>query len=418
MTGTANVASRRAIESLRSGVPSAAAVEALGWHNSSHSRRFENLLAQVDKSGSLPGGLILKGDFGTGKSHLLQYLEHIGLSNNFVVSKVVISKETQLFNTNSVMSTAIRDAKIPGRRGAIFHELAPLVDFKSPLVDDLAKWSLSAPGMFAASLHLLQRVNQLNDEALISCIIDWWSGEKLSPSAIKGGLKKIGSVGMFEVKAIKAADLALIRIELANLIIKACGFKGWVILFDELELIGRYSSLQRGKSYIQLARWFGQSKPITGSMICVGAITDDFSQVILHEEGRNDRVRAVSQMLERGNQDLADEAVLGMDLIDATDALYLSGPDQETLTDAYRRVYSVYERAFGWTPPQSPPIFSGTTIPMRTYIKTWIYSWDLQRLGLVDLPNIESETIKQDYAIDATLEESSEEPDVEVGCNP
>ena len=31
--------------------------------------------------------------------------------------------------------------------------------------------------------------------------------------------------------------------------------QGWLLLFDEVELIGRYTLLQRGRSYAELARW-------------------------------------------------------------------------------------------------------------------------------------------------------------------
>ena len=35
----------------------------------------------------------------------------------------------------------------------------------------------------------------------------------------------------------------------------AAGYKGWIVLLDEVELIGRYSLLQRAKSYAEVARW-------------------------------------------------------------------------------------------------------------------------------------------------------------------
>ena len=43
-----------------------------------------------------PSGLLLGGGFGAGKSHLLTHLGHLAMSDGFVVSTVVISKETPL----------------------------------------------------------------------------------------------------------------------------------------------------------------------------------------------------------------------------------------------------------------------------------------------------------------------------------
>ena len=42
--------------------------------------------------------VVLAADFGGGKSHVLEYLSHKARQENFAVSKVVISKETQLFD--------------------------------------------------------------------------------------------------------------------------------------------------------------------------------------------------------------------------------------------------------------------------------------------------------------------------------
>ena len=45
------------------------------------------------------------------------------------------------------------------------------------------------------------------------------------------------------------------RLRFAAKLLAAAGYAGWVVLFDEVELIGRYSLQQRAKSYAELARW-------------------------------------------------------------------------------------------------------------------------------------------------------------------
>ena len=42
---------------------------------------------------------MIAGGFGAGKSHLLGYLQELALAENFIVSWVVISKETPLFRS-------------------------------------------------------------------------------------------------------------------------------------------------------------------------------------------------------------------------------------------------------------------------------------------------------------------------------
>lgn len=420
MTALNQLEARRAIESLRSGVPGGAVVHALGWANAAQVQRLEDLLAQAAAAANGGGpvaqrGLLVKGDFGTGKSHLLAYLKQLALNKNFVVSRVVISKETPLFKPDKVFAAAVRDGKVPGNRGSVLHELAPRIDFRKRLADDLLTWADQTPGMLAGSINLLQHNVELGDDELIARIIDWWSGEKLSVSNLRTGLRKLGAQKNFEVKAIKAAELTALRIALTSQIIRAAGFAGWVILLDEIELIGRYSKLQRANSYAQLAHWFGLgAEHATPSTVCVGAITPDFEERILDAGpvGKDDRDGLPAWLLQRGkpgDAELATRVSKGIELLDTSDALHLAGPDEATLQHTYDPVRDLYRMAFDWSPPHGTPRLLATNIPMRTYIKTWIYEWDLIRLHVTESPSIEIETMDQGYEEDPALEQVGEE---------
>ncbi len=408
MSGLDPLVARRAIESLRNGVPSGASVRALGWDNQSQIRRFDTLLADARSSASGNRGAMVVGEFGTGKSHLLGFLEQRAFEANFVVSRVVISKETPLFQPERVLAAALRDGRVPAARGAVLHELAPRLDFRASTSDGLARWAIAAPGMLAASLHLYERSVELADDELLARVVDWWSGEKLAPTEVKAGLRRLGSQQAFDVKAIKAADLLPRRVELVANIIKAVGFAGWLILLDEVELIGRYSRLQRAKSYAELARWFGGSLTAP-SLACIATVTGDFSAKVLDggDAGLDDRQRVPQFLRGRGkvgDTELADRAEAGIAILDDPSAIFLSGPDRSSLDATKQRVAEVYSAAFGWAPPTEPATLISTTTPMRTYIKTWIYGWDLARLGITHRPSIQAETLTQSYEHDDALE--------------
>ncbi len=409
MNNLDSVTAVRAIESLRSGVPSAAAVRALGWPDEDQIERIVALLDSVDELA--PRSLMVKGDFGTGKSHLLTFIEQLALSRDFIVSKIVVSKETSLARHDTVVNAAIRAGRIPGGRGSLLHELAPLIDFRSSAADPLMAWAAAAPGMVAASVRLLECANEVDDDKLINAIVDWWSGEKLKPSRIKSGLKQLGAQRAFDVGAISAARLAPLRVELTSLAIKAAGFSGWVILLDELELIGRYTRLQRARAYAELACWAGYLTPVGTSMVCVGTITDDFAEVILGPKGRHDSDSLVKQL--KARDDDPAPALAGMALIDQEGALYLSGPDQSVLDHTYELVRHIYRTAFDWDPPEGKADFVSTTIPMRTYIKTWIYAWDLQRLGVTSRPTVQTESIVQSYEEDFEFDEAPDDAEMQ-----
>jgi DNA replication protein DnaC len=95
------VRNRRAIEALRNGVPNRDAVTVLGCNQPEIEDKFRQQLQKIKQAvanGGKNEGLLVAGDFGSGKSHLLEYLMHLALEQNFVCSKVVISKETPLFD--------------------------------------------------------------------------------------------------------------------------------------------------------------------------------------------------------------------------------------------------------------------------------------------------------------------------------
>src|SRR5687768_6687716 len=76
------VQARRAIEALRAGVPNRTAVIALGSAHAQIEEAFRQQLSDAREAGPAergPAGFLVAGNFGTGKSHLLEYLQQIAL---------------------------------------------------------------------------------------------------------------------------------------------------------------------------------------------------------------------------------------------------------------------------------------------------------------------------------------------------
>jgi len=96
------VDARTAIEALRAGVPNRAAIRQMGTEQTGIEHAFDAALAVawVDagqtNAAAGPTGIGMAGGFGTGKSHLLGYLAEVARQQGFVVSRVVVSKETPL----------------------------------------------------------------------------------------------------------------------------------------------------------------------------------------------------------------------------------------------------------------------------------------------------------------------------------
>ena len=409
------IVSQRAFEALRNGVPNADAVRALGCMQPEVIDRFRqqlDRLADGVTTGVTPcaAGMLIDGGFGTGKSHTLSCLEHEALRRNFVVSRLVISKETPLHDPAKLFQAAVREARLPNARGSLLHELATGIDYRSDLVTPFHTWATKGqPHAMVAASVLID--DQSSDAELKARIVNWWSGEKLTVAEVRNGLRMIDSKYV-KVSPVKASELTPIRFEFAARLARAKGFSGWVLLLDEVELISRFSLLQRARAYAELARWIGvvPGQNIPG-ITTVAAITDDYRGGVL--DVKDDRQIAPERLQQKGDQTnltLAHMAMIGIKLIDQ-DSIHLHAPSDDTLAASFERLRQLYTRAYGYTPQDGVAVLPGGPLqPMRSHVRRWITNWDLRRLygeGLHEL--IEEQPLKPEYDEDPDSMSESEE---------
>ena len=286
---------RLALEALRNGVPNGEAVRLLGCNQPHAEARFEDMLTKSSDADNPPTnslGMLVSGDFGTGKSHLLTHLEHVALSQGFVCSKVAISKETPLYDLGKVFKSAVENGRMPDRSGRLIEELGQALKPDSEEYAAFFHWANDSESnrlsqMFPASLivHERSRNLELNGE-----IESFWGGDRIKISSVKDGLRQIGQLQNYPFRAPKAAELPPQRLRFTIELIKGAGYKGWAVLLDEVELIGSYSLLQRGRSYAELTRWMGQVAGETyPGLVVVGTVTDDFPTAVIGTDGKQDR---------------------------------------------------------------------------------------------------------------------------------
>ncbi len=411
------VTGRRAIEALRNGVPNSDAVRFLGTHQPMVEERFETLLEQLTTdaaAGTQPPGILLSGGFGSGKSHVLEFLDHLARSRGFVTSHVVISKETPLYDPARLFRSAIESAMVPGRHGVAIQEIALSLHQDSDTYADFYRWanvpeSGLAP-IFPATLLLHERLN--NDPELVEQIRSFWAGDPLPLSVVRRALRQIGEAAAFSVKSVPARYLSEQRFRFVSGLIRAAGYAGWVLLIDEVELIGRYSLLQRGRSYAQLARWLGhiEGAAVPG-LAAVAAITDDFALNVLDEKHDRDYISA--RFRDRGSEEdllIAARAETGMGLI-AAEAIRLDPPTDGTLRLTYERIRSVHAAAYGWEPPEIEVGEVSLSRRMRSHVRRWIHEWDLARL----YPGRTTQTQEHEFTLSYGEDPAMETSEANVG---
>jgi hypothetical protein len=351
-----DVEARRVVEGLRAGVPNKHVVTALGCLQPEVEGRFRRMLEATQQNittGPCPRGMVLEGEYGSGKSHVLEYLQHLALDANFICSRIVISKETPLYHPVRLFYSAIESAVVPDKQGEVFAEIAGECDVWTPRYKDLVAWVNNPENhidsRFAATLLLYERMS--SDLELGYRMARFWTGDPIGV----GDLKKY-----------------------------LAGYAGWILLIDEAELIGRYSVNQRAKSYAEVARLMnmvdGQKLPGLGTVM---ALTNDFREEILEKKG--DSVKMLEKLRSKqtyvdGN--LADKAEKGMGLLQSQ-RIPLGQPSPETIQEVHQIVRGLHRKGHGWhmwdhSSEDPANIVVGTS--MRKYVKSWMTEWDFLRL--------------------------------------
>jgi hypothetical protein len=407
-----DVSHQRAMEALRSGVPNRDVVKVLGSHQPDLEGKFRRLLQQMSTQapqGIATKGLVIEGGFGSGKSHLLKALHHVALEQNFVCSPIVISKETPFYNVATLFRSAITDALVPGKQGDALTEVARELNFQSPQYAELYDWAhrkdSGCDSRFAATLYLYERM--INDPELSHRMIRFWAGDPLSNGQLKKYLQGCAPEIPYVFDKLTAQDLAWHRFQFVSRLMMAAGYKGWILLIDEAEIIGRYSFKQRMKSYAEVARWLGVlEKTVCPGIASIVALTDDFQSVVLDEKQDSHKIEQLAQSEEVGDAaNLAVVALNGIRLIEQ-ESEALIRPYEPMVDALYERLRELHGSAYSWSPPPVSAVEKLSSTRMREYVRGWITEWDLRRLYPEAQLDIEIMDVRQTYEEDQELESS------------
>ncbi len=405
MDTAVRVTNWRAIEALRAGVPNRDAVRELGSSQPAVEDRFEETLTAVRQgfeTGKGAEGVLFAGDFGSGKSHLLEYLQHVALENGFVCSKVVISRETPLYDAGRIYEAAIQSAKVPEWSGNILSAIAKNLEFDSPEYDDFERWafdgSTSPNSRFAASLYIFQQGAGGRYPEISDRILQFWGGVKAPDREMMAWLKELGEETTFKFDKATNRDLVWQRYEFMSRLVVAAGYAGWILLIDEVELMGRYSLGQRAKSYGEMAKLLGiLDEPSIPGLGTVCAITSAYQLEVMDYRRDDERISAKLRSTgDRGDWLLAGQADRGMQKIRQIPQDNMILEETIDLAEIYGDCQNIYSQAYGW---QAPSDFkSNETWRIRQHIKHWINSWDLARLFPEHESELQVTTLEPSYA--------------------
>lgn len=306
-----NFESRHLIESLRSGVPSRSVGK---YFSRSRSELTESIKADISSviSTGKSNGKVIIGKYGEGKTHLLNTIFSYAQEKNMVVSLLSFSKETPANNMNVLYKRIIENTYLPG---SVEPTIAPifngLVD-GSQKCDDLYLYTLKklqTNRLYYVLKTLIAASNSTDDDTDV--LEADLRGSFASAKIIKTLYKKYtGETASFNDKFVIKRHTVDYLAFFAHFF-KTMGYNGWVILFDEGELIGRLQVKSRLNAYLNVSSFLLPSSSIE-SLYSLFAFSTSFTDEVI--VGKNefsslalsnktdDEKESISSVLEKINK--------------------------------------------------------------------------------------------------------------------
>jgi len=237
------------LEAIRAGIPSRELVGRLPDLRQKQLCTIDEDLQSLE-AGKAVKGRVLWGEYGQGKTHFLKQVEKHILAKGYAVSYISLSPDLGLNNFTSffpaLASRVItQDAQIPGL-------LNKLLDYRFPpqkwdeLLDSKDKLSHPLPLLIFESF-------QNHDSREMIVLYNSLMGKKENLTFAKHLVKQDRKYEFQAMPKFLLRDHYKAFMEFLPLLIQALGYKGWVLLIDELEIIGRMGRVSRLNSYRNLS---------------------------------------------------------------------------------------------------------------------------------------------------------------------
>lgn len=368
------------IESLRAGIPtrlSTRELPDLRPNVTSTISRDLDFLAD----GSNPTGRIIWGEYGQGKTHELTCIEHLALDKHFAVSRVTLSRELSGQNLLQLYckiatSTKTSDSRISG----ITHKLDKknLHQFLDSPLYDFSRYTHPLPVVIAENYFAADFPD--DRDILYGDLL----GYKVPLPEIRKIHRKrqipFPSLDRFLVK-----DHGKAYFELMSMLIQFVGYKGWVILIDEMELINRLGTVGRMNAYNNLAWLLNWTDSMNFPIYTVGVGTASLRDKWTDSNSQSlpDKSKLISLAKEKNSPHIAQSLESFFDKgLDSNICLSLAPPDRQQLLNVLKRIVDIHSICFDWKPDLDVAeiIDSIGSKPIRTHIRATLESLDYDYL--------------------------------------
>ena len=277
------------IEALRSGVPSRAAGEYFSEARPAMMQKIQSRLEQVHETGH-SDGMIFTGRYGEGKTHLLGTVFGMAFAHNMVVSYVSLGKETPVDRPYLLFPKLIANTYLPGAAQPGFRQKLEDLTQGSSISGELLAYA--AKELETDKLYFLLKafLGTQEEEERYAFLADL-EGDFTTGQVIKRSYRRItGTAAKFSQNFSKTKH-GFDYFYFTSHLFKTLGYGGWVLLFDEAELLGGMGKKTRAKSYVQLQRFLKPS-PKLESVFSLFAFSSSYAEDVIDAKKEFENVEA------------------------------------------------------------------------------------------------------------------------------
>lgn len=332
------------IEALRSGVPSRAVGEYFSEARPDLTKKLRKRLDAVRETGR-PDGMIITGRYGEGKTHLLNTAFNMAFASNMVASFVSLGKETPMDKPWALYRKLMAGTYLPNARQPGFRARLEELSAGSSVTGDLLAYAareLETDKLY----YLLRALLGTQDDEERNLFLADLEGDFASLALIKRSYRRIiGTPAKFNQSFSKSRHW-MDYFAFVSRLFRLLGYEGWVILFDEAELIGRMGKRARAKSYREMYRFLHPSARME-KVFSLFALSSSFAEDVIDKKREFDNAQSV----------FSDDAEALRAAQSTLDAM-LNAPELAPLNKAevmgiLRSIQDFHGRAYDWRPDVS-----------------------------------------------------------------
>ncbi|MBR6405264.1 MAG: DUF2791 family P-loop domain-containing protein [Lachnospiraceae bacterium] len=335
---------RHVIEALRSGIPSRAVGEYFSEARPAMLKKVSDRMQTVKETGT-SGGMIFTGRYGEGKTHLLNTIFNRAFAENMAVSMVSLGKETPIDKPWVLYQKLMANTWLPGASQPGFREKLEELSAGSSITGELLAYT--AKELQTDKLYYLLKafLGTQEEEERYAFVADL-EGDFVTAPLIKRSFRRIyGTPAKFSQNFSKTRHIMDYYCFISHFL-RAIGCSGWVILFDELELIGRFGKKTRLKSYLSMQDFLHPEGGLE-STFSLFALSSSYAEDVIDRKHEFENVEA----------EYADEPVLLKKAKASLEAM-ISAPELAPLSKAevsgvLLGIRDFHAKAYDWNPQVS-----------------------------------------------------------------